>query len=234
MRRIISFALALLAVCACNFITVDGKSLDEMISKSKKSRFIASKTIIEKTFDVEKFDRIDCSGSFDIDYSAGQHFLSISAPDNVMEHIIVEFENGCLKVKMDKSFRIINLQKIQMSVHCPKLNGVSISGAGDFKAVDGIRADDLDVKISGAGDFEANGIKAGNIRISISGAGDVDADNIDCKEVSAWISGAGDIELSGKAKTADIRISGAGDIDIRDLKADNTDTRISGAGKVYR
>lgn len=232
MRKIISFAVALIAVCACNFITVDGKSLEEKISI--KSRFVASKTIIEKTYSVEKFDRIDCAGSFDIDYTAGQCYLNIAAPDNVLEHIIVEFENGCLKVKMDKSFRIINLQKIQMTVHCPKLNGVSISGAGDFNAVDGIKADDLNVKISGAGDFEANGIKADNISISISGTGDVEADNIDCEKISTWISGAGDIELSGKAKTADIRISGAGDIDIRNLKADNTDTRISGAGKVYR
>lgn len=234
MKKIISFAVALLAVCACNFITVDGKSLDELLSSKGKTRFIASKTIIEKTYDVDRFDRIDCAGSFDIDYTAGQHYLSISAPDNVMEYIIVEVKDDCLEVKMDKTLKVINLQKIQLTVHSPKLNGVSISGAGDFKAEDGIRADDLNVKISGAGDFEANGIKAGNLSIRISGAGDVDADNIDCKEVSAWISGAGDIELSGKTKTADIRISGAGDIDIRDLKADNTDTRISGAGKVYR
>lgn len=232
MKKIISFAVALLAVCACNFITVDGKSLNEIASK--KSRLVASKTIIEKTYDVDKFDSIDCAGSFDIDYTAGPCYLNIAAPDNVLEHIIVEFENGSLKVKMDKSFRIINLQKIQMTVHCPKLNGVSISGAGDFKAVNGIKSDDLSVRISGAGDFEANGIKADNISIRISGAGDVEADNIDCEKISTWISGAGDIELSGKAKTADIRISGAGDIDIRNLKADNTDTRISGAGKVYR
>lgn len=231
MKKIISFAVALLAVCACNFITVDGKSLKESFNRT---RLVASKTIIEKTYDVDRFDRIECAGSFDIDYTAGQHFLSISAPDNVMDHIIVEFENGCLKVKMDKSFRIINLQKIQMTVHCPKLNGVSISGAGDFKAVDGIRSDDLNVRISGAGDFDANGIKADKLNINVSGAGDIDADNIDCKEVRVNISGAGDIELSGKAGTADISISGAGDIDIRNLKADSTDTRISGAGKVYR
>lgn len=232
MKKILYFAVALLAVCACNFITVDGKSLNEIASK--KSRLVASKTIIEKTYDVDKFDSIDCAGSFDIDYTAGPCYLNIAAPDNVLEHIIVEFENGSLKVKMDKSFRIINLQKIQMTVHCPKLNGVSISGAGDFKAVNGIKSDGLNVRISGAGDFEANGIKADNISINLSGAGDVEADNIDCEKISTWISGAGDIELSGKAKTADIRISGAGDIDIRNLKADNTDTRISGAGKVYR
>ena len=231
MKKIISFAVALLAVCACNFITVDGKSLKESFNRT---RLVASKTIIEKTYDVDRFDRIECAGSFDIDYSAGKHYLNISAPDNLLEHIIVETENGCLKIKMDRSFKIINLQKMQVTVHCPELNGVSISGAGDFKAVDGIKADDLKVQISGAGDFDANGIKADKLSISVSGAGDINAGNIDCKEVSARLSGAGDIELSGKTGTAEISISGAGDIDIRNLKSDNTDTRISGAGKVYR
>lgn len=234
MRKAIIIAVALLACSACSFITVNGKSQVEFLGTSGKNTITASSTIIDKEFQVEDFNRISSSGAFDFVYSTGDPYVSISAPDNIMEYLDVRIKDGKLYIETDRSIRIKKLNKIIVTVHSPILNGLEISGAGDFHATTGLTAEDFKAGISGAGNLKINGLKAGDVSIKVSGAGDVDVTGLECNGIDVSISGAGNVTLAGKAESADLGISGAGNINVKDLDCENVSSRISGAGHVSR
>lgn len=231
MRRIILTALVLLGLTSCNFIKFNGETCGNVLSA--KETITASAKYVTETINTDIFERIHTQGAFDIEYTQGEQNVRIYAPDNVIPHIIAEVSDGTLKLSTART-RIRKLGKVKIYVSSPKLNGVQISGSGDFEAENGMVADNLDIRVSGSGDINIEGLTAGDIEIHVSGAGDIDIDRLDCNSINAKISGAGDVELSGKANTADLRISGAGDIDVSKLNCPEISSSISGAGNVKK
>ena len=68
---------------------------------------------------------------------------------------------------------------------------------------------DLDYSVSGSGDFNAFNMRAQNVDIKISGSGDVDVWAVDYLKVK--ISGSGDVRYKGHPDL-DISITGSGDV----------------------
>lgn len=225
-------------LCSCNFIKVDGKALADAFEITENSAYVkkavvASKNYIDKEYSVEEFNAVECSGNYDIKYSDGEPFVSISAPDNIIDHLVVKVENGTLKIKTDgTNFRKVN--NITATISTKELNELKISGAGDFDALKGFVTKDFKVSISGAGDLDINGLVANDVQIKVSGAGDIDIDKLDCNGITVSVSGAGDVTLAGKANSADLRISGAGDIDVTELETENLERSVSGVGRVKK
>ena len=69
---------------------------------------------------------------------------------------------------------------------------------------------ELEVKVSGSGDFMGNGLKSNNTQAYVSGSGDIEVNAT--KSLKARVNGSGDIEYSGSPETSDTKVLGSGSI----------------------
>lgn len=254
-------ALAAFVAASCGFVTVNGERLSEVIRHGIDEGDIdisvtkgGSGDYITKNFPVGEFNVIESGICCDMTYTDGEPSLTVTCSDNVMKCVTAEVEDGVLKLAI-KGATFKRIQKFDVVVSAPRLNGLRISGAGDFEAPRGIVTDSFDAVISGAGDMEIDGLQCdGPVNIFVSGAGDVDLEGVDCESLSVKISGAGDLDLErvdckslkvgisgagdcsvdGHSEEAEFVVSGAGDVDIRGFSADNLTTSFNGVGKVHR
>ena len=91
------------------------------------------------------------------------------------------------------------------------LESLEISGAADVRADTPIKVNDLDIRVSGAGDMDL----------------EVDANTMD-----VTVSGAADLRVSGSTDRQKVRLSGAGDYEAQHLKSNYTYAKASGAGTI--
>jgi hypothetical protein len=137
--------------------------------------------------------------------------LSVTADDNLLPLLETRTRKGKLTFEVKSGFSINAVTPISYTVKLPKLEKLSISGAGNVETT-GLKGDELTIKVSGAGNAKLK--------------------DLDCKTLNLTVSGAGITNVTGRVEKVVIRLSGAGDIDALGLKAATTEANISGAGNV--
>ncbi len=252
MKRIILLTLVAFAASSCGFVRINGEKLSDVIREGvengdinvvfngdtvvSRTKIVASDNFITKDYPVDVFRSIRTDIPCDVTYTDGEPFLSISAPDNVLEYVSVEDRNGELVLSLPKaSLKFKKMKEIRVTVSSPMLSGLTINGAGDFDAPSGIVTDSFNAVVSGAADMDIEGLKCdGLAKIVVNGAGDIDLGKVECGSLKVEINGAGDCNVAGHAGDAVFTVNGAGDVDICNFSADNLQTRINGVGKVKR
>ncbi len=106
---------------------------------------------------------------------------------------------------------------------------LTVSGSADI-AVDGLAVRALLARVSGRGTFRLTG-RAEQVRLRISGAGDVEAGELASDEAEVRISGQGNVTVR-VARALDVRISGLGNVRYHGDPA--VTQQISGSGTVTR
>lgn len=232
---------ALLTLPSCRFVRLSD-TLKEHIRENgitfnnggTGETITASDTYLTRDEVTGEFHALTCNLPGDVIYTPGDCALSISAPDNVLDHVTVRNEGGTLDIKSDLR-TIRNLKKITITVSSPVLEDFTFNGAVDFSAPQGISALDFKATVNGAGDVNINGLKAGSASLTVNGAGDATLSGIDCDALTVSINGAGDATLTGSVKDkAGLYISGAGDIDARNLSCGELDSKVRGVGSIKR
>lgn len=218
-------------------------------------RITANKNYVTKEYKVSDFNKIKLTGSGNVFFTqqAGAPAVSVVTSDNVAEILDVYVENNTLYLKIKKGYSVKNLNKLDYTINAAALNEMGIVGSGDFKLMNGLTTDQLNLSISGSGDMDCNNINCtGQMKVSITGSGDIDSKNVQCndlrisisgsgdigiedinaQDVDASIAGSGDIRLSGKTAKASYGISGSGDIEAVELKAEDVSARTTGSGDI--
>ncbi|MGB0175833.1 MAG: head GIN domain-containing protein [Owenweeksia sp.] len=159
---------------------------------------------------VEKFNRIEVSGSFDVHIRQGETAgITIKADENLMELIETSVHNDELKIKSKKSIR--RAKELALYITVRELEKIEASGACTIVTDGELRSAKLEIESSGA--CEANM-------------------DLRCDELKVNISGAGDLTFRGVAESFEVESSGACEISAFDLKTLRTRIDISGAGEV--
>lgn len=185
---------------------------------------------------VPAFSGISVSSAIDIYISQGdEDGIAVSASEiKFRDRIKTEVKDGILtisynnegmhwasgnkKLKAYISFK--NINKLTASGACDVfVNGalkadkleLRLSGASDMKGV--VDIEDLDASISGASDLAITG-KVGNLHIDANGASDLKSYDLVVQNCDAEASGASDIKITVE-KELNARASGASDIIIR-------------------
>ena len=179
---------------------------------------ISTDIVITKIEDrhLSGFNAVSLGGSFDVYITQGPtESVKVEAPDNIIDHIITEVDNGVLKIynKNDNGFHLDDLfgnhKKIAVYVTAKDLNSIGVSGSGDVFFKEGIHTTSLKLRVSGSGDLYGK---------------------VDVKNLESGISGSGDVKLSGHAENSAVSVSGSGDFEARGLITSNTIVRVSGSG----
>jgi hypothetical protein len=155
--------------------------------------------------------------------------LSVTADDNVLPLIETETSGGKLTIRVRSGFSLHPSGPITYTLTIPKLEKLSVSGAGSATA-ERLTGDNLTIKLSGAGSATIRDVACKSLTLSLSGAGSAKLTGA-AEKVTAKVSGAGDIDASAfQVAVAEVQVSGAGNVSVwatRSLKA-----KVSGAGDV--
>lgn len=238
MRQIVYIisALALsLSLNSCRFVKVS-ESVSEWFDEEalKENTIEASKDYVTKTIEITDFSLLNIEFPVKVIYSTGPASCTISAPDNVVDHILFVQSNDQLVIKHDHSnFR--NIRDIEVLLSSEKLSWITLTGAAAFVSTTPIYAGkSFQMPLSGAAEVSIQGLIANKVDVDASGAVELKIENLDCKDFDLDVSGAGDVEISGTAEKARADISGAGVLDLSGLRSDNLSWDVSGAGKVIK
>ncbi len=196
----ISFFLLTLAILAC---TLPGISQKVVVDGNAEIR------------NTEKFTAIQVSGSIDVYMSQGTETrVVVSAADNnTRDKIITEVKNGVLIIGLKSISMTYNDRKnIRAYVSAPDLAKISMSGSTNFYVDGSLRAQNLEIEMSGASDFKGD-VVAENLRLN--GSGSVD------------------FNLGGSSKNLKISVSGASDVKAKGHIADFCDASASGSSDIY-
>ncbi len=168
--------------------------------------------IVKKNRSVDKFSGIKVGGAFNVVLTQGStHKLVIEAEEDVHDDIRTQVKGDVLHIDIDWNWKWKNHGKITIYVDFVALDYLNVSGAADVTTNTPIKANELELQVSGASDLELE---------------------INAKSMNVTVSGAGDIRISGSTDEQTVRLSGAGDYKASQLKSNYTNARASGAGSV--
>ena len=179
---------------------------------------------------VEAFTKLEASGAYDIEWTAGAPAIAITTDENLLPLIETEVDDGTLSISNRK--RISPTKGIKVKVSSPNLAGAELTGATKFigKAVNGSSfeltttgaskvtldgaVDSLDAELTGASKLRAAAFQTRKADLNLTGASD--AEVAVSGELSVSISGAGKVTYLGEPKILRQDIAGAGKIRKKD------------------
>jgi hypothetical protein len=164
-----------------------------------------------KKIDVADFTSLDVSSAITVEVTKADRFsVSVTADDNLLEHIKVDKKDSTLHIRLadGKSFHSKN--PFRATITMPALKSVTLSGAC-HGTVQGFESnEDLTVKVSGASTLGGT-VKAKNLK--------------------AEAAGASKVTLKGSATNATLSGSGSSQFLLADFAVDNATVHLAGASK---
>ncbi len=168
--------------------------------------------MITKNISTSDYDQIAVSGFFEVVLITGEEGkITLEAEENFLEYIIIKVENNTLKINVENevSLNPSRGHKVLITVPFESLTAVSLSGSGDVRS--------------------KNKIKATEFKSTLSGSGDIHLD-IDAKEVTGEVTGSGDMVLKGQSEEFKCTVTGSGDLNATGLESAIVSAKVTGSG----
>ncbi|MDR0995185.1 MAG: DUF2807 domain-containing protein [Tannerella sp.] len=202
-------------------------------SASAREKVKGNGDIITKTISVSDYQRIDLGSGieggntakisevfgkkkvqpqFHYTQASGKSTLEVTTDSNLFDRIKFEVVGGTLVIRSQDPDAQLYPTQLDVMGSSSALKGVNVIGVINFLAEKPVKAEGMDLEVSGVG----------NIVFS----------NLDCQSVSCNVSGVGSIELSGEAQSGKYDVSGVGHIHAYDFAVDNLTADVSGVGGI--
>lgn len=185
-------------------IVIDGVVYGEGDSNVLKGNGVKAK----ENRNIADFQNIQVSGSVDVFFQQSSSTqLEISGDQNILPIIKTEVSHGTLKIYPSESYQ----PRLPVVIHLtgPKLNAVSLDGAGDI-TLEKLNSSALKLDLNGSGNVNAEG-KADTFTVNINGSNNVEAKKLTSNQAEINIIGSGDVNLTVKQRLK-ANIVGSGDI----------------------
>ena len=180
-------------------------------TQDKKKNVKAEGPVVKKELKVGSFEGVHTSCAIDVYLTQGSGFsLSIEAEENLHEYIVAEVKDNVLKLYTKANIK--NSKGMKAYVSMEDVRSLKASSAGDIRGESVIKADEIKLNASSAGDIKLK-LKA--------------------KKVFADASSAGDIYLSGNADYLDASASSSGDIKAEDFEVNEAEVSASSSGDAF-
>lgn len=188
--------------------------------------------IIKETRDVGQFSSISLNISADVYLTQGTvQKVEIEGDKNSLQEIETVVTNEALKIQTKNHFGG-NTGNVTVYITLPEIEGLSVAGSGDIKARSGIKADELDLGVSGSGSIDIKELTVREVSATITGSGNIDIISGQAQsEMDVMITGSGSFSAEGfSTGEADITITGSGSATVWAVK--ELETNITGSGNV--
>jgi len=150
----------------------------------------------------------------------------------VLEHVKTEVKGGRLHIVPEENWRSWKSRRVTAQVTMKSIEGLGVSGSGNLKSEGTLRANDVDLWVSGSGSMDVDVEASGEMEARVSGSGRMEV-NGKCAELEGVCSGSGDLELAlGSMREAEITVSGSGSVKVSG-STDTAEISLSGSGKLH-
>ncbi|MCD2422361.1 DUF2807 domain-containing protein [Niabella pedocola] len=167
---------------------------------------------VTETRNVSGFGKIETTFSAHVEYRTGASKVEVLAADNIQRYVITEVIGDKLVIRTPNNVSI-KRGSVTVYVTAPSLTAVTLTGSGNFNAVDEIETAAMDLKLTGSGNVTIAKLKAATLNAQISGDGDI---NIN----------------SGESNNQDVTITGSGNYNAHQMQSRDTKARITGSGNI--
>jgi hypothetical protein len=197
--KYLTVAVLCLGITAC----VDGQF---------RKTVYGNKNVVSKERPAGSFTAVRVSSGIDVYLTQGDKMsITVEADENLHEYIKTEVEDGNLKVYADANIREAERKRVYITMK--EISSLSTSSAGDIYGESPVKAEDLRLSASSAGDMKLE-LYAKNVEIDISSSGDITLTG-EAGTIDATLSSAGDLNAYDfMVKEAELSVSSAGDADI--------------------
>ena len=162
--------------------------------------------------DVDSFESVSLSGSFDVEIVVGEsQSVVLYGDEEDLDEIVTRVRRGELQIYYEDEHRRWRGGDIEVKITVPSLTGFELSGSGSGD-ISNVNATDFSLEISGSGNLTVDG-KCVDLELEISGSGNIDSEELICDTAEVEISGSGNIDVHA-ASAISAQISGSGDIDV--------------------
>lgn len=118
--------------------------------------------------------------------------VRIESQANILEVLKTSVVNNTLSIEFEKCVKELNDVSIHVTI--PEINKLNLTGVGDMSTVGDIDVTELDISLTGAGNFNLQG-RAETLNIQLIGVGDVSAFTLLADIGNVNISGVGNTEV---------------------------------------
>ncbi|WP_312994235.1 head GIN domain-containing protein [Chryseobacterium flavum] len=220
---------ALVVIASCN---------DKHERRNKEKNDWVDTVINKETGPVQQrefngdFDEIQVSQAIDAEIIKSEtEKVVISAPQSIIDEILVDNEGGKLHIHYKPGIRVMNINKVTAKIYAKDFTKLIAGSAAKIEVKDKFTQEKTDVEISSAGSVSGN-LEANDLEINANSSsnftGKIWAVNLDVDASSG-----ASIDISGKAKHADISSSSGSSISAKDVIADNVDVEASSGANVH-
>jgi hypothetical protein len=185
--------------------------------------------VVTENRKTDSFERLKVSTGIDVFITQGDtESVRVIADDNLLEYIKTEIYDNTLIITAKANIRKAKSKEVHLTYK--KLKEIDISSAGDVEGTNLMKADELYLNLSSAGDLTLE-VEATRINLDISSAGDAKlSGKVD--ELDADLSSAGGLNaFELLARKARVSSSSAGNARIS--ATESVDLSASSAGDIY-
>lgn len=154
--------------------------------------------------------------------------LSVSADENLVDHIKTEFKDGTLRIYADTSYT--SSLPLFVSLYAKELRQISVSGSAT-SSVAGIKNDSLNIRIAGSGLVSLTG-QTNHLDVEISGSGRLLANELLVQNAKVVVAGSATASVNPVIQL-DAEVKGSGVILYVNTPA-QLNQRVAGSGKILR
>lgn len=167
-------------------------------------------TMKTDTRTTQAYDKIDVSGSFDVELIEGtEGSITVDAEENLQEYIITEVNGNTLEIYTQNGVSINSHKGIHITVPVIDLDGVALTGSGSITAKQTLTATTFKASVTGSG----------NSKLTLN-----------AEDIIANVTGSGSLTLKGSSHDVHADITGSGNLIAKDLQTNDADVTVQGSG----
>ena len=145
-----------------------------------------------ETRQLPSFAGVELAGANNVHISVGgKQAVVVHADDNLLDRVVTTVSDGVLVIGSRGSVHTTSPMSVDVTL--PALDTLKLTGTGTVDA-DGIRADELTVRVPGTGTVTASGAVE-RLNASLDGTAAVGLDDLVARHVTATVGGTGELHV---------------------------------------
>lgn len=179
------------------------------ISRNSYTMIRGSEHIVTRTKEAPAFHAIHASRAVEV-IIGGTDEIVIKANDNVIDYVVVEPENGTLRISIADR---VNIRNMDVTVRIPnngEIRAIEASSAAEIRTESALKASDMNIRLSSAASLDI-ALKAERCTILLSSGTDLKA-AADLGQCNIGLASGSEARFSGKVEAMVAKVSSGAEL----------------------
>lgn len=226
MKNFILCMISAVCITACS--TKDGKLNPVNYFSTDHKR--PSQNFVDKQY-VINFNSIQVSAGIEAEVIKGnEEKVVITAPDNFIDEVLVDNENGNLHLHFKPGLRINGSHHVRAKIYAKDFNAIKANSSGSIEVKDKFVQEKMSIHTSSSGSVEGD-FEANDMSIHASSSGEFSG-RIWAINLNTDVSSSGEVDLKGTAKQTIMQASSSGSVNAAELVTETANLQASSSGDI--